>query len=60
MQKAKPAKFKKIVGDLMADHSDLVARVQEDDKKYEVTDMQKVIDEYNEWYEQNSTLEGSR
>ena len=54
-------KFKKEVSEMMSDNSDLVTRVQGDDKKYEITDMQSVVDEYNTWYQkQNGTLQGSR
>lgn len=61
MQKAKSAKFKKAIGEIMSDNSDLVTRVQNDDKKYDVEEMKQVCDEYNTWYEQqNGSLEGSR
>lgn len=61
LQKAKSGKFKKAVAELMADHSELVARVQEDNKKYEIAEMKQVCDEYNTWYEeQNGSLKGSR
>lgn len=61
MQKAKSGKFKKIVAEIMADNSELVARVQGDDKKYEVAEMTQVCDEYNTWYsEQNGSFSGSR
>lgn len=60
-QKLKLNKFKKSVADLMSDDSELVARVQNDDKKYEIGDVQSVIEEYNSWYEQqNGSLQGSR
>jgi hypothetical protein len=61
LQKAKSGKFKKTVAELMADNSELVAKVQDSDKKYEVTEMQQVCDEYNTWYQtQNGSLQGSR
>jgi hypothetical protein len=61
LQKAKSAKFKKTVAELMADNSELVARVQGDDKKYEIAEMKQVCDEYNTWFEkQNGSLQGSR
>jgi hypothetical protein len=61
MQKAKSGKFKKIVADVMSDNSELVTRVQGDDKKYEVTEMTQVCDEYNAWYiKQNGSYQGSR
>ena len=60
LSKVKSGKFKKIVADMMADNADLVTRVQNDDKKYEINDMQKVVDEYNDWYKgQNSTSSSS-
>jgi hypothetical protein len=61
LQKAKSGKFKKAVGELMSDNSELVSRVQSDDKKYEIAEMKQVCDEYNTWYqEQNGGLQGSR
>ena len=61
MQKAKSGKFKKIVAEIMADNSELVTRVQGDDKKYEVAEMTQVCDEYNAWYsKQNGSFSGSR
>ncbi len=60
-EKIKSNKFKKTVSEMMSDNSDLVARVQGDDKKYEIADMQSVVDEYNSWYQkQNGTYQGSR
>lgn len=60
-QKLKLNKFKKSVAELMSDNSDLVTRVQNDDKKYEISDVQSVIEEYNSWYEQqNGSLQGAR
>ena len=57
----KVKKFKKVVAELMSDNSDLVQRVQNDDKKYEVADMQQIVEEYNTWYEQqNGSYQGSR
>ena len=45
----------------MADHTELVARIQAEDKKYEIGDMQSIVAEYNTWYEQESgSLQGSR
>jgi hypothetical protein len=61
LQKAKSGKFKKMVAELMSDNTELVSRVQSDDKKYEIADMQSVVDEYNTWYQQqNGGLQGSR
>ena len=61
IEKTKPGKFKKNVAEYMADHTELVARVQKEDKKYEIGDMQNIIAEYNTWYEQESgSLQGSR
>jgi hypothetical protein len=61
LEKAKPAKFKKTVAELMADHTDLVARIQNEDKKYEIAQMQSIVEEYNTWYEeQNGSLQGKR
>ncbi|MCU0435614.1 MAG: hypothetical protein MUC87_19295 [Bacteroidia bacterium] len=48
-QKLKTAKFKKIVAELMADHTELVERIQAEDKKYELSDCQEIAEEYNEW-----------
>jgi hypothetical protein len=60
-QKVKSGKFKKMVAEMMADNADLVARVQNEDKKYEIADMQSVVEEYNTWYQQqNGSLQGSR
>ena len=60
-QKVKANKFKKTVEEMMSDNSDLVTRVQGDDKKYEIADMESVVDEYNSWYvKQNGTYQGSR
>jgi hypothetical protein len=47
--KLKPGKFKKIVSDLMADHAELVERIQAEDKKYELADCIEIAEEYNEW-----------
>jgi hypothetical protein len=60
LQKAKSGKFKKTVAELMADNATLVARVQSDNKKYEIADMQSVVDEYNEWYATQNSAQGSR
>lgn len=60
LQKAKPGKFKKTVAEIMSDNTELVARVQGEDKKYEIGDMLSVVQEYNEWYEQQNNLQGSR
>jgi hypothetical protein len=49
-EKLKGNKFKKTVSELMADNSELVTRVENDSKKYEIAEMQSVIEEYNEWY----------
>jgi hypothetical protein len=48
-QKLKMSKFKKTVSELVADHVDLIERVQMDDRKYELTDCQEIVQEYNEW-----------
>ncbi|MDQ3109676.1 MAG: hypothetical protein M3R17_07245 [Bacteroidota bacterium] len=61
LQKAKSGKFKKTVAELMSDNTELVTRVQGDDKKYVIAEMKQVCDEYNTWYEkQNGSLQGSR
>ncbi len=61
ISKAKSGKFKKSVAELMADNTELVTRVQNDDKKYDIAEMKQVCDEYNTWYEQqNGSLQGSR
>lgn len=49
-EKLKGNRFKKTVAELMADNTDLVARVEAENKKYEIKDMQSVIEEYNDWY----------
>jgi hypothetical protein len=49
-KKLKGNHFKKTVSELMADHSELVARIEAENKKYEIKDMQSVIEEYNNWY----------
>jgi hypothetical protein len=60
-KKLKGNHFKKTVSELMADHSELVARVESEDKKYEIKDMQSVIEEYNDWYaSEHGTLKGTR
>jgi arginine deiminase len=48
-QKLKTAKFKKIAAELMADHTELVERIEAEDKKYELSDCINVAEEYNEW-----------
>lgn len=61
IEKTKPGKFKKVVAERMADHAELVARVQNEDKKYEIGDVQNIVTEYNTWYEQEgANLQGSR
>lgn len=60
-KKLKGNHFKKTVAEMMADHTDLVARIESEDKKYEIKDMQSVIEEYNDWYaDQNSATSGTR
>ncbi|HTL82321.1 MAG TPA: hypothetical protein VL651_11475 [Bacteroidia bacterium] len=60
-EKIKESKFKKIVADLMADDAAIVAKVQADTKKYEINDMQSVVEEYNSWYSTtNGSFTGSR
>lgn len=60
-KKLKGNHFKKTVSELMADHTELVARVEADDKKYEIADMQSVIEEYNDWYaDQDTASNGTR
>lgn len=60
-EKLKGNKFKKTVSELMADNVELVNRVENDNKKYEIAEMQSVIEEYNEWYaQQHSTLSGTK
>lgn len=49
-EKLKGNRFKKTVSELMSDNIDLVTRVENDSKKYEIAEMQSVIEEYNEWY----------
>ncbi len=50
LKKLKGNHFKKTVSEMMADNSELVARIESEDKKYEIKDMQSVIEEYNDWY----------
>lgn len=60
-EKLKGSKFKKTVAELMADHTALVTRVENDDKKYEIAEMQSVIEEYNSWYaEQHTQQSGTK
>lgn len=60
-QKLKGNKFKKTVSELMTDNTELVARVEADDKKYEFGEMKSVIEEYNVWYaEQNQEARGTK
>lgn len=60
-EKLKGNRFKKTVSELMSDNVDLVNRVENDSKKYEIAEMQSVIEEYNEWYaQQHSTLSGTK
>ncbi|MFM2017329.1 MAG: hypothetical protein RL007_985 [Bacteroidota bacterium] len=61
-EKLKGNKFKKTVAEMMADHTELVSRVEADNKKYEIAEMQSVIEEYNEWAVQNnsSSANGTR
>lgn len=56
-EKLKGNRFKKTVSELMADNTELVARVEADDKKYEIAEMQSVIEEYNEWYASQHDLQ---
>lgn len=59
-QKLKGNKFKKTVAELMNDNTELVARVEADNKKYEIGEMQSVIEEYNDWYaSQNQEARGT-
>jgi hypothetical protein len=62
LEKLKGNKFKKTVAEMMADHTELVSRVEADNKKYEFAEMQSVVEEYNEWAEQNnnSSANGTR
>lgn len=60
-KKLKGNHFKKTVSELMADHTELVARVEAENKKYEIKDMQSVIEEYNDWYaDQNTASNGTK
>ena len=60
-QKLKGNKFRKMVSELMSDNTELVNRVENDNKKYEINEMQSVIEEYNEWYaEQHNVHSGTR
>ncbi|HLG03096.1 MAG TPA: hypothetical protein VI731_05835 [Bacteroidia bacterium] len=59
IERVKSGKFKKIVADLMADHTELVQRVQSEDKKYDAAEMQKVVEEYNEWYVEENGKAGN-
>lgn len=44
-QKLKPAKFKKLAAELMNDHSELVEKIQNDNKKFELGDVQAYVEE---------------
>ena len=60
-KKLKGNHFKKTVSELMSDNTELVTRVENEDKKYEIADMQSVIEEYNTWHaEQNATPSGTK
>jgi len=60
-EKLKGNKFRKTVSELMSDNAELVTRVENDSKKYEIAEMQSVIEEYNEWYAtEHSAQSGTR
>ena len=60
-EKLKGNKFKKTVAELMNDNAELVARIEAEDKKYEIAEMQSVIEEYNDWYaSQNPQARGTK
>jgi hypothetical protein len=60
-EKLKGNRFRKTVAELMADNVELVTRVENDGKKYEIAEMQSVIEEYNEWYaSQHEQLSGTK
>ena len=59
-EKLKGNKFKKTVSELMADNTELVARINGEDKKYEINDMQSVIEEYNNWYAEQNASTGTK
>lgn len=46
-------KFKKMVAELMGDHTELVKKIQTSDNKYEGEAMVEVVVEYNDWVKQN-------
>jgi alpha-L-fucosidase len=52
--KMKGNKFKKLSAELMSDHSELVAKINQEDKKMEFADMQAYIEEYNSWHNNQS------
>jgi hypothetical protein len=58
--KVKSNKFKKMVADVMADHTELVEKVQSEDKKYEYNDMVRIVEEYNNWYEEQNGQQSQR
>jgi alpha-L-fucosidase len=52
--KLKGNKFKRLSVELMSDHSELVAKINAEDKKMEFAEMQAYIEEYNSWHSNQS------
>ena len=52
--KLKGNKFKRLSVELMSDHSELVAKINAEDKKMEFAEMQAYIEEYNSWHRNQS------
>jgi hypothetical protein len=47
-------KFKKLSAEWMSDHSELVAKIDQENKKMEFAEMQAYIEEYNSWHSNQS------
>jgi len=54
LTKVKGNKFKKIVAEVMADHTELVQKVQQSEGKYEGDAIVEVVEEYNAWRRKKS------
>lgn len=52
--KLKGNKFKKLSAEWMSDHSELVAKIDQENKKMEFAEMQAYIEEYNSWHSNQS------
>ncbi len=52
--KLRGTKFKKLSAEWMSDHSELVAKIDQENKKMEFAEMQTYIEEYNSWHSNQS------